>query len=63
MAGVAGAGGDAFAGRSWLVSPEGEILGETSAAAPFLTMEIDLEEAERAKRSYPRNLTIPRVRY
>jgi predicted amidohydrolase len=28
---------DAFAGRSWLVSPEGEILLETSADSPFLT--------------------------
>jgi len=46
----------AFAGRSWLVSPEGEILGETSADVPYLTVEIDLEEANRAKSSYPRNL-------
>ena len=49
----------AFAGRSWLVSPEGEILGETSADMPFLTVEIDLEEATRAKSTYPRNLTVP----
>jgi predicted amidohydrolase len=46
----------AFAGRSWLVSPEGEILGETSADIPYLTVEIDLEEANRAKDTYPRNL-------
>ncbi|HEY3112071.1 MAG TPA: carbon-nitrogen hydrolase family protein [Gemmatimonadaceae bacterium] len=46
----------AFAGRSWLVSPEGEILGETSADVPYLTVEIDLEEANRAKDTYPRNL-------
>ncbi len=46
----------AFAGRSWLVSPEGEILGETSADMPYLTVEIDLEEANRAKGTYPRNL-------
>ena len=48
-----------FAGRSWLVSPEGEILGETCADAPFLTIEIDLEDAARAKRTYPRNLAAP----
>jgi predicted amidohydrolase len=49
----------AFTGRSWLVSPEGEILGETSADTPFLTVEIDLEEATRAKSTYPRNLAVP----
>ncbi|MEW6265369.1 MAG: carbon-nitrogen hydrolase family protein [Thermodesulfobacteriota bacterium] len=50
---------EAFAGRGWLVSPEGEILGETSADTPFLTVEIDLEEAVRAKSTYPRNLVCP----
>ncbi len=50
---------DAFAGRSWLVSPEGEILLETTEAAPFLTAEVDLDAADRAKQSYPRNLPIP----
>ncbi|HTY19005.1 MAG TPA: carbon-nitrogen hydrolase family protein [Myxococcota bacterium] len=48
--------GEAFAGRSWVVSPEGEILGETTADEPFLTVEVDLGDADRAKRSYPRNL-------
>jgi N-carbamoylputrescine amidase len=51
-------GSEAFAGRSWLVSPEGEILGETSADAPFLTAEIDLITANRAKQTYPRNLRV-----
>jgi N-carbamoylputrescine amidase len=50
---------DAFAGRSWLVSPEGEILLETSADSPFLSAEIDLADAERAKRTYPRNIPVP----
>ncbi|MGE3537881.1 MAG: carbon-nitrogen hydrolase family protein [Candidatus Tectimicrobiota bacterium] len=49
----------AFAGRSWLVSPEGEILAETSVDTPFLTVDIDFEEAIRAKSTYPRNLPIP----
>ena len=49
---------EAFAGRSWLISPEGEILAETGADSPFLTVEIDLAEANRAKRTYPRNLMI-----
>jgi N-carbamoylputrescine amidase len=50
---------DAFAGRSWLVSPEGEILLETTADTPFLTAEIDLTAADRAKQTYPRNIPIP----
>lgn len=49
---------EAFAGRSWLVSLEGEILGETSADHPFLTVEVDLAEAVRAKHTYPRNLAV-----
>lgn len=49
---------ETFAGRSWLVSPEGEFLGETSADTPFLTVEMDLEEANRAKHTYPRNLAV-----
>lgn len=48
----------AFAGGSCLVSPEGELLGETSVDTPFLTVEIDLEEAIRAKSTYPRTLAV-----
>jgi N-carbamoylputrescine amidase len=47
---------DTFAGGSAVVSPEGETLAETTAAAPFVTVEIDLADADRAKRTYPRNL-------
>ena len=50
---------DAFAGRSWLITPEGEILVETSADAPFQTAEVDLTAVDRARRTYPRNLVIP----
>lgn len=50
---------DAFAGRSWLVSPEGDILLETSADSPFLSAEIDLADADRAKCTYPRNIPVP----
>jgi N-carbamoylputrescine amidase len=49
---------DAFAGRSWVVSPEGEILAETSAAEPIVAVEVDLADAVRAKQSYPRNLVV-----
>ena len=50
---------EAFAGRSWLVSPEGDILLETTADSPFLTADVDLTAADRAKQTYPRNIPIP----
>jgi N-carbamoylputrescine amidase len=50
---------EAFAGRSWLLSPDGEVLAETSADRPFATVEIDIEQANRAKETYPRNIRIP----
>ena len=50
---------DAFAGQSWLVTPEGEILLETTADSPFLTAQIDLAAVDRARKTYPRNLVIP----
>jgi len=50
---------DAFAGRSWLVSPEGEILVETSADSPFQTAEVDFSAVDQARLTYPRNLIIP----
>jgi N-carbamoylputrescine amidase len=50
---------DAFAGQSWLVSPEGEILLETTADSPFLTADVDFSAVDRARQTYPRNLVIP----
>lgn len=47
---------DTFAGRSWVVSPEGETLAETTADVPVVTVDVDLADAERAKLTYPRNL-------
>jgi N-carbamoylputrescine amidase len=44
-----------FSGGSWLVTPEGEILGETSAEQPFITLEVDLADAVSAKSRYPRD--------
>ena len=52
-------GDPTFAGRSFVVSPEGELLAETSDAEPFAVVEVDLADADRAKRSYPR--TVERV--
>jgi N-carbamoylputrescine amidase len=47
---------DDFAGQSWIVSPEGVILAETTAEAPIATADIDVGEATSAKQTYPRNL-------
>jgi N-carbamoylputrescine amidase len=43
-----------FGGQGWIVDPDGSVLGTTSAAQPFLTLEIDLGEAQDAKQTYPR---------
>jgi N-carbamoylputrescine amidase len=41
-------------GQGWIIDPDGEVLGVTSRNDPFLTVNIDLEEADRAKETYPR---------
>src|SRR5437588_3636465 len=43
-----------FGGLGWIVGPEGDVLGVTSQERPFVTVEIDLGLAERAKHTYPR---------
>lgn len=54
LTGMTSEGGD-FAGVGWIIGPEeGEILGQTSAERPFLTVDVDLAEADRAKKTYPR---------
>lgn len=44
----------AFGGKGWVISPEGEVLGVTSPEQPIITVEINLQEAEQAKTTYPR---------
>lgn len=47
--------GAEFAGVGWIIEPEeGKILGQTSADHPFLTIDVDLSTADRAKNTYPR---------
>jgi len=41
-------------GEGWITDPEGKILGVTSKERPYLTLEIDLKKADRAKFTYPR---------
>lgn len=43
-----------FGGQGWIIGPDGQVLGLTSRARPFVTVEIDMSEAERAKGTYPR---------
>ena len=47
--------GAGWAGTGWIVEPEeGAVLGLTSRANPFLSIEIDLNTADHAKTTYPR---------
>ena len=48
--------GAMFGGLGWVLGPEGDILGLTTSDLPFMTVEIDLQKSENAKRKYPRNL-------
>jgi N-carbamoylputrescine amidase len=41
-------------GQGWIIGPDGEVLGITSAEQPFVTIELDLAAAEHAKQTYPR---------
>lgn len=44
-----------FGGTGWIIEPEeGDVMGLTSDDNPFLTLEIDLSVAAKAKRTYPR---------
>jgi predicted amidohydrolase len=47
-------GGIRFGGEGWVIDPDGKVLGVTSEAEPFLTVDIELEDAVRAKGTYPR---------
>lgn len=44
----------AMGGQGWVVGPDGEVRGVTSQDQPFITVEIDTEKADRAKKTYPR---------
>jgi len=44
-----------WGGCGWIIEPDqGTVLGTTSVKRPFLTLEIDLSEADQAKSRYPR---------
>jgi N-carbamoylputrescine amidase len=46
----------ACGGVGWIVSPDGEVLAQTTADVPFATVEIDLALSRAARESYPRYL-------
>lgn len=49
------ASGFEWGGHGWIIEPEeGDVLGVTSPEEPFLTVDIDLAVAAKAKGSYPR---------
>ena len=41
-------------GQGWIVGPNGKVLGLTSQEQPYLTLDLDLTKAEKAKEMYPR---------
>ncbi len=41
-------------GLGWIIDPEGDVIGTTSRAQPFVTVDIDLEFARASKSTYPR---------
>jgi N-carbamoylputrescine amidase len=43
-----------FGGGGWIIDPDGNVLATTTEQQPFVTFEIDLAEAQAAKRTYPR---------
>ena len=44
-----------WGGHGWIIEPEeGDVLGVTGQSEPFLTIDIDLEVARAAKKTYPR---------
>ncbi len=46
--------GVSYAGMGWVVDPDGLVLAKTSSETPFITLNIDLTLADKAKSTYPR---------
>ncbi len=46
-----------FGGAGWVIDPDGSVLAVTSQQHPFLTVEIPVQQAEAAKKTYPRSLS------
>ncbi len=52
-------GSVSYAGRGWVIDPDGNILGLTSRGRPFVTLDIDRSRAVKAKTTYPRSSLEP----
>ena len=52
-------GGVEYAGRGWVMDPDGNVLGLTSGERPFVTVDIDRSKAVKAKKTYPRDSLQP----
>ena len=48
------ADGVLFGGTGWIIDPDGNVLATTADGEPFATVDLDLDEARTAKRTYPR---------
>jgi N-carbamoylputrescine amidase len=48
------ANGTLFGGGGWIIDPDGKVLALTSDDEPFITLDIDLQQAVAAKSTYPR---------
>jgi N-carbamoylputrescine amidase len=46
-------------GSGFAFDPDGELIARTSPERPFVTLELDLERARAAKRTYPRYVFAP----
>ena len=44
----------AYGGIGWIIDPAGRTLAVTSALEPFVTCDVDLDQAAESKHSYPR---------
>ena len=44
----------ALGGAGWICDPDGAVLATTSAADPFVSLDLDLDKANEAKSTYPR---------
>ena len=43
-----------WGGSGWIIDPDGDVLGLTSSEDPFITLDLNLDAAVRAKGTYPR---------
>ena len=42
-----------FAGKGWIIAPNGDVIAETSSEEPVVTAELDVSLVEKAQGEYP----------